>query len=99
MPILRVAIPSPLRQYFDYLPPPGMDESAVAGLEPGCRVLVPFGQRTVCGILIETGGKTAIERDKLRAFASITVDDAMQNRLDLPRILTLSAFFRLAYRF
>ncbi|MFT4178800.1 MAG: primosomal protein N' [Thermomonas sp.] len=46
--VLRVALPVPLPQLFDYLPPPGMPATSVAA---GMRVRVPFGQREVIGIV------------------------------------------------
>ncbi len=51
MPILRLAIPSPLRAEFDYLPPANMGEEQLAELKPGIRVRVPFGRREVIGYL------------------------------------------------
>lgn len=46
----RVAVPVPLPQLFDYLPPPG------AGLPPlGSRVQVPFGARKLIGLVLEHG--------------------------------------------
>ena len=71
MPVLRLAIASPLRQYFDYLPPPGLDSEAIDRLAPGCRLLVPFGRRLVCGILVEKAAEAAIAREKLRAAQSV----------------------------
>ena len=47
--VLRVALPVPLPRLFDYRPPadgPG----AV-----GCRVRVPFGSRSLVGVIVETG--------------------------------------------
>ena len=49
MSVLRLAIPSPLRRLFDYLPPGGMGAAAVASLQPGLRLKVPFGSRVVTG--------------------------------------------------
>ena len=45
-PILRVALPSPLRRLFDYRAPHGVDPE---GLQPGVRVRVPFGRRELVG--------------------------------------------------
>ncbi len=50
--ILRVALPVPLPRLFDYLPPPGLEASAVA---VGARLRVPFGQREVCGLVVGHG--------------------------------------------
>ena len=45
-----VAIPSPLRRLFDYLPPePDPGDNVV-----GCRVRVPFGSRRLIGLVVET---------------------------------------------
>ncbi|AZR32625.1 primosomal protein N' [Xanthomonas vasicola] len=50
---LRVALPVPLPQLFDYLPPadaPLTDQARV-----GCRVRVPFGPRELVGVVVEIG--------------------------------------------
>jgi primosomal protein N' (replication factor Y) len=67
MTVLRLAIPSPLRQFFDYLPPPDTDSTKLANCRPGCRLLVPFGQRELCGILVEKLAQSDIPEPKLRA--------------------------------
>lgn len=46
---LRIAIPAPLRQLFDYLPPIHCN---LKNLLPGMRVRVPFQKREVIGILV-----------------------------------------------
>ena len=61
--ILRLALPSPLRRLFDYLPPKGAAEEQ---LRPGVRLRVPFGRREVIGVLIEVGRETEVPPDKLR---------------------------------
>ncbi len=61
--ILRLALPSPLRRLFDYLPPKGAVEEQ---LRPGVRLRVPFGRREVIGVLIEVAQETEVPPDKLR---------------------------------
>ncbi|MDR6233784.1 primosomal protein N' [Pseudomonas oryzihabitans] len=61
--ILRLALPSPLRRLFDYLPPKGAAEEQ---LRPGVRLRVPFGRREVVGVLIEVAQETEVPPDKLR---------------------------------
>ncbi len=51
-PTLRVALPVPLPQLFDYAPPPGT--AAVPG-QVGCRVRVPFGARELIGMVAAVG--------------------------------------------
>jgi primosomal protein N' (replication factor Y) (superfamily II helicase) len=47
--VLRVALPLPLPRLFDYLPLPGGVYTV------GCRVRVPFGHRSVVGVVAEIG--------------------------------------------
>ena len=63
MPILRLALPSPLRRLFDYRAPPGIPHSA---WQPGMRLRVPFGRREVIGILIEVCEHSEVPADKLK---------------------------------
>ena len=51
-PVLRVALPVPLPRLFDYFPPPGVDAASVV---PGQRLVVPFGARTLCGVVVGHG--------------------------------------------
>jgi len=62
-PILRIAVPSPLYRSFDYLAPAGIDPNT---LQPGIRVQIPFGRRSVIGLLLESCGDTPVEAGKLR---------------------------------
>ncbi len=55
---LRIAVPTPLRRAFDYLP----GECDVQGLAPGLRLRVPFGRTAQVGLLLAT----AVESDARR---------------------------------
>ncbi|MDX1656424.1 MAG: primosomal protein N', partial [Candidatus Competibacteraceae bacterium] len=59
--ILRVAVPSPLRRCFDYLPPPG-----VGMLRPGIRLRVPFGHTRQVGVLLELPEDSPLAEADLR---------------------------------
>lgn len=56
--VLKVALPCPLRQPFDYLCPETDLE-----WQPGCRVLVPFGSRELVGVVIAVL-KPSSEKDR-----------------------------------
>jgi primosomal protein N' (replication factor Y) len=60
--ILKIALDTPLRRLFDYLPPPGLT------LDPplGVRVLVPFGRRRLIGVLLAVSGDSSLPAAKLR---------------------------------
>jgi primosomal protein N' (replication factor Y) len=69
--ILRVAVPTPLRQSFDYLPP----EGCLTLPSPGCRVRVPFQHRELVGIVLEVTPNASIALHKLKkAIAIIDVE-------------------------
>lgn len=71
MPILRLAIATPLRRLFDYLPPADLEGEAAAALAPGTRVLAPFGHRQVCGVLVEIAEASELPAEKLKPALEI----------------------------
>ena len=71
-PILRVAVPAPLRALFDYLPPRGVVRRR---LLPGVRLRVPFGRSERCGVLIELAAESEIEGRRLKRVLAV-IDQA-----------------------
>ncbi len=69
MPILCVALPGPLRQVFDYLPPANWDKHTV--LEKGCRVSVPFGHQKRIGIIVDLRTSSELNVDKLKPIDAV----------------------------
>ncbi len=65
--VYQVAVPSPLRRVFDYLPASHSDQS----LRPGCRVRVSFGKRQVVGIVVAIKNGSDIPLGKLKPIAEI----------------------------
>ncbi len=63
MPILRLALPSPLRRLFDYRAPADLPQ---VDWQPGMRLRVPFGRREVIGILIEVSARSEVPEHKLK---------------------------------
>lgn len=59
--VLRVAVPCPLRQSFDYL---AKEESTP--WETGLRVKVPFGHQQLIGIVVEIFDRVEAETSKLK---------------------------------
>lgn len=66
--ILRLALPTPLRRLFDYLPPQGLDYNSI---KPGMRVRVPFQSRTLVGVLISVEKNSEVPYGKLKQAAEI----------------------------
>src|ERR1700732_92428 len=72
--ILQVAIDTPLRRVFDYLPPPTQSQ------EPprlGVRVLVPFGRQRLIGILVGVAAESALPAGKLKSALEFLDDKAV----------------------
>lgn len=67
-PILRVAVDTPLRRLFDYLPPPGHDTGPPVR---GVRVRVPFGRQRLVGVLMEIADRSDVPAAKLRPALEI----------------------------
>lgn len=83
--VLRVALEIPLRRFFDYLPAP---EVPLDQQQPGCRVLVPFGHRTLVGLIVATSNQTDIAPASLRPALAL-LDDAP---VLAPRLMQLCAW-------
>ena len=66
--ILRVAVPVPLAQLFDYLPPPGVEAETIA---PGSRVSVPFGRSQRIGIVIDTPAQSELAPARLKRASAL----------------------------
>ncbi len=88
-PILRVAVPSPLAQSFDYLAP----SSNQAALLPGIRVRVPFGRRELIGVVLEVVNESAISRAKLRAVLELIDTQAILSTNLLKFLTWASAYY------
>jgi primosomal protein N' (replication factor Y) len=68
-PILRVALDTPLRRLFDYLP-----EAPVADTQPpvpGCRVRVPFGRQRLIGFIMEVADSTEVPTPRLKPVLEV----------------------------
>jgi primosomal protein N' (replication factor Y) len=88
--ILRIAVPSPLYRSFDYLPPAGTSPGT---LQPGVRVRVPFGRRTLVGLLLEICTEPAVERKKLRRVQQVLDSSALLNDDVLAMVQWASAYY------
>ncbi len=74
MPILSLAMPTPLRRSFDYLPPAELDAADLAALQPGVRVRAPFSNRQLVGILLAVKEGSDVPPESLKR-AEVILDD------------------------
>jgi primosomal protein N' (replication factor Y) len=65
--IFHIALDTPLRRIFDYLPPARMLETPPLGV----RVLVPFGRQRLVGILVGTASESTLPATKLKEALEI----------------------------
>jgi len=68
MKILRVALDVPLPKLFDY----AAEEASERDI--GRRVAVPFGNRSLAGVIVEVAAATDVPAAKLRAAGPILDD-------------------------
>src|SRR5690349_18332053 len=76
--VWRVALPLPLPRLFDYRPPEG---EAVEDGDVGLRVRVPFGNRELVGIVVETGAADPEAPEAKHALARLDPEPLLQGEL------------------
>jgi len=81
--VLAVAVPSPLRTLFDYLPP-----AAGPLPQPGARVRVPFGRGSRVGLVVEQRAGSELPPERLRRVQRVLDPEPL---LD-PSLLALMRF-------
>jgi primosomal protein N' (replication factor Y) (superfamily II helicase) len=67
--VFRVALDTPLKRLFDYLPP--AEALFPASLEPGMRVRVPFGRQRLVGIVMEAAHSSQVPQEKLKPILEV----------------------------
>ncbi len=70
-PILQVALPTPLRRLFDYLPLPDMQWRI------GQRVQIPFGRRSMIGVIIGISDASEFPVHKLKSVAALIDENSL----------------------
>ena len=82
-PVVRVALPTPLRRLFDYVTGPAGDGL----IQAGARVWVPFGRQRLLGIVMETAAGSELTPERLKPVLE-TLDS--QPVLDPPTLALLA---------
>jgi primosomal protein N' (replication factor Y) (superfamily II helicase) len=67
--VFRVALDTPLKRLFDYLPP--AEGLFAAPLQPGMRVRVPFGRQKLVGIVMEAAHSSDIPPERLKPILEV----------------------------
>lgn len=83
--ILEIALPTPLRRTFDYLPPQACEADS---LKTGSRIKVPFGRRELTGVLLGCKSTSELPFNKLKQAIAVLDEQPLFN----PSILSLYQF-------
>jgi len=65
----RVALDTPLRRLFDYLPPASAEGAAAP--EPGMRVQVPFGRRRLVGVVMGISDTSDLPLERVKPILEV----------------------------
>jgi primosomal protein N' (replication factor Y) len=87
--ILQIALDTPVRHVFDYLPP--VDASGEAP-KPGVRVRVPFGRRQLIGVLVGVAQGSRVPSAKLKAALDIMDEEPVFDPVTF-ELLRWAAFY------
>ncbi|WP_457665089.1 primosomal protein N' [Thiolapillus sp.] len=88
--ILRIALPAPVYGLFDYLPP---EKASTQELQPGQRLLVPFGHTDRCGILVEVTDNTRIAPQRLRSVRAVLDDTPLMRQEHLDFLCWVAGYY------
>jgi primosomal protein N' (replication factor Y) len=89
--ILRVAVDTPLRKLFDYLPP---HEFSYGAFVPGQRFLVPFGKNRSCvGLLVSIADTSMVATHKLKRVLKLLDIDPLFGSDHLDFLLWASRYY------
>jgi primosomal protein N' (replication factor Y) len=88
---LRVAVPSPLRRCFDYLPPASTD---LHTLQPGMRLRVPFGRTSVVALLLAITDETDVPKSRLKRVSEVLDAASLLPASLLKLLIWASAYYQ-----
>lgn len=88
--VVNLAIPSPLRRLFDYLPISGENSSQYL---PGTRVAVRFGNQQLIAVVMGTATHTEVPQDKLRPINKRLDDKPLISSNDLALCQWLANYY------
>lgn len=85
----QVAVQSPLRRLFDYLPP----KDASVQLPTGVRVTVPFGKREVTAIIVSSSASSDYPSDKLKPITAVLDSSPLQSPILFDVLLWAARYY------
>ena len=88
--VLKVAVPSPLREALDYLPPAS---TIIADDWLGCRVEVTLGRRTVIGVVVAIESQSSLSEEQLKPIVSFVDTRAVVSPHQLALLQWVSQYY------
>ncbi len=87
-PILKVAVPSPLFQLFDYRYP------LAEPVMPGVRVRIPFGRGRAVGVVVETATRSEVAETRLKPVDSVLDEQPLWSPREWDLLLWASRYYQ-----
>jgi primosomal protein N' (replication factor Y) (superfamily II helicase) len=87
--VYKVAVPSPLRRVFDYLP---LDSTT--HLSPGARVQIPFGNRKIVGFIVGEAEHSELASSRLKPITSVLDNESLFPQAILKLLLWCSSYYQ-----
>jgi primosomal protein N' (replication factor Y) len=88
--VLHVAVPTPVRDSFDYFPPDGHDG---ARIPVGVRVRVPYGRRRLIGLVVGHGPQSRIDPARLKTVLEVIDSRPLLRGADLDLVHWASRYY------
>lgn len=88
--VVNLALPTPLRRLFDYLP---IENETADQYPPGIRVAVRFGGQQLIGIVVSTSTDTQVPHNKLRPISERIDQQPLINADDLALCQWLASYY------
>ena len=91
--LIEVLVPIPLMGKFSYLPP----KNNISPLEVGSRVLVPFGRRTLVGVVWSFTKKDSSDKRKYRHIKELLDETPLLNTHSMNLAEWSSRYYPVSY--
>ena len=89
--IVQVAVAAPLPMLFDYLPPA---DPAAPPLQPGIRVLVPFGRGRRVGLIVAQSTASSVPDERLKPVIAVLDRKPLLPSMDLDFLLWSATYYQ-----
>ncbi len=89
--VFRVALDTPLRRLFDYLPP--TSAGAAGAPAPGARVRVPFGRQRLVGMVVAAAERSDVPPERLKPILEVLDRQPVLDAAALELIVWAAAYY------